>query len=203
MEPKNGGLEDDLFFSTGDFQVPAVSFHGLCQAHSAVLWFNGGWKALLTTSWFVVVWVSQTWELNKNHQKKIVEKPWNIMKCWNISDQYHSPVIAMLYLIWSVHIDIHMVMLNWDINISRPKNATLDAGFLVVPSNIWDEIYIFGDDSQHDSSETEGTEGENTIQHNQHNPIVSTPLPTKALTHTRPENKLLRIIHWNQAQQKQ
>ena len=57
MEPKNGGLEDDLFFSTddrsfqrlSDFQVPAVSFHGWCQAHSAVLWFNGGWKALLTT----------------------------------------------------------------------------------------------------------------------------------------------------------
>ena len=28
MEPKNGGLEDDFPFQTGDFQVPAVSFRG-------------------------------------------------------------------------------------------------------------------------------------------------------------------------------
>ena len=26
MEPKNGGLEDDVPFQIGDFQVPAVSF---------------------------------------------------------------------------------------------------------------------------------------------------------------------------------
>ena len=25
MEPKNGGLEDDFPFQTGDFQVPAVT----------------------------------------------------------------------------------------------------------------------------------------------------------------------------------
>ena len=28
MEPKNGGLEDDFPFQTGDFQVPAVHFPG-------------------------------------------------------------------------------------------------------------------------------------------------------------------------------
>ena len=28
MEPKNEGLEDDLPFQLGDFQVPAVNFHG-------------------------------------------------------------------------------------------------------------------------------------------------------------------------------
>ena len=28
MEPKNGGLEDDFPFQTGDFQVPAVSCWG-------------------------------------------------------------------------------------------------------------------------------------------------------------------------------
>ena len=28
MEPKNGGLEDDFPFQTGDFQVPAVNFPG-------------------------------------------------------------------------------------------------------------------------------------------------------------------------------
>ena len=28
MEPKNGGLEDDVPFQTGDFKVPAVSFRG-------------------------------------------------------------------------------------------------------------------------------------------------------------------------------
>ena len=28
MEPKNGGLEDDFPFQTGDFQVPAINFPG-------------------------------------------------------------------------------------------------------------------------------------------------------------------------------
>ena len=61
MEPKNGGLEDEdhpfLLMDDRSFQRLIFRFQPLvftgCQAHSAVLWFNGGWKALLTTSWVV------------------------------------------------------------------------------------------------------------------------------------------------------
>ena len=34
MEPKNGVLEDDFPFQTGDFQVPAVNFPGCTRSRS-------------------------------------------------------------------------------------------------------------------------------------------------------------------------
>ena len=129
-----------------------------CQAHSAVLWFNGGWKALLTTPW-VVVWVSQ----KLGAKQKIVEKSWNKRMYMRKYITSISPV-AILYLIWSFDLYIYTHIYG-HVALRFQYMRVLDASFLVRRFTKW--------------SETKGTEGKkqsNII-------LVSTPLPTKALTH--------------------
>ena len=44
MEPKNGGLEDEIPFQRGDFQVPAVSFRGSKVFFSIAFWHNASFS---------------------------------------------------------------------------------------------------------------------------------------------------------------
>lgn len=113
-------------------------------------------------------WLVVSQELNKNH-RKVVEKAWNNMKQRMYMLKYIiirsiSPVIAII---------IFNLICTYTCTYCH---ATLDAGFLVVPSNNlgWTLQFL---ETIHQMIRNQRNGKRKTIQHN---PIVSTPLPTKS-----------------------